>query len=79
MINSSGEEVIDSKGKTDILNQQYLSVFTNENMLEIPELVDSSIPDIGKLTVTENGVNKLLKTLDITNAIGTDLVPSRVL
>jgi hypothetical protein len=39
-------------------------------MLEIPELGDSSISDIGKLTVTENGVNKLLKNLDITKAIG---------
>ena len=63
LINSSGEEVIDSKGKVDILNQQYDSVFTDENMLEIPELGDSSISDIGKLTVTENGVNKLLKNL----------------
>jgi hypothetical protein len=52
LINSSGEEVIDSKGKADILNQQYDSVFTDENMLEIPELSDSSIPDIGKITVT---------------------------
>jgi hypothetical protein len=49
LINSSGEEVIDSKGKVDILNQQYDSVFTDENMLEIPELGDSSISDIGDL------------------------------
>ena len=48
-------------------------------MLEIPELSDSSISDIGKITVTENGVNKLLKNLDITKAIGPDLIPSRVL
>jgi hypothetical protein len=79
LINSSGEEVIDSKGKVDILNQQYDSVFTDENMLEIPELGDNSISDIGKLTVTENGVNKLLKNLNITKAIGPDLIPSRVL
>jgi hypothetical protein len=79
LINSSGEEVIDSKGKVDILNQQYDSVFTDENMLEIPELSDSSIPDIGKLTVTENEVNKLLKNLDIAKAIGPDQIQSWVL
>ena len=62
-----------------LLNQQYDSVFTDENMLEVPELGDSSIPDIGKLTVTENGVNKLLKNLNITKAIGQDMIPSRVL
>jgi hypothetical protein len=53
---------------------QYDSVFTDENMLEIPELSDSSISDIGKITVTENGVNKLLKNLDITKAIGPVLI-----
>ena len=79
LINSSGEEVIDSKGKVDILNQQCDSVFTDENMLEIPELSDSSIPDIGKLTVTEIEVNKLLKNLDIAKAIGPDQIQSWVL
>jgi hypothetical protein len=48
-------------------------------MLEIPELSDSSILDIGKLTVTKNKVNKLLKNLDITKAIGPDQIQSWVL
>jgi hypothetical protein len=34
--NESGEEVIDSKGKAEILNQQYDRVFTDEDLNTIP-------------------------------------------
>ncbi|CAC5413042.1 unnamed protein product [Mytilus coruscus] len=53
--NSSGTEVIDSKGKAAILNEQYDSVFTDENMNTMPSLGNSNIQDIDKLRVTENG------------------------
>ncbi|CAG2251176.1 unnamed protein product [Mytilus edulis] len=44
--NSSGTEVIDSKGKAAILNEQYDSVFTDEDMNTMPSLGNSNIDDI---------------------------------
>ena len=75
----TGTEVIDSRGKTEILNEQYDSVFTDEDMNNIPKMGNSTVQDIHKLVVTEPGVIKLLKKLDISKAIGPDLIPSRIL
>ncbi|XP_071123039.1 uncharacterized protein [Mytilus edulis] len=77
--NSSGTEVIDSKGKAAILNEQYDSVFTDEDMNTMPSLGNSNIEDIEILRVTENGVTKLLKKLDTSKAIGPDMIPTRIL
>ena len=77
--NESGEEVIDSKGKAEILNQQYDSVFTDEDLNTIPEQDTKVAPNIERLHITTNGVCLLLKKLDPTKAIGPDLIPTRVL
>ena len=77
--NESGEEVIDSKGKAEILNQQYDSVFTNEDLNTISEQDTKVAQIIERLHITTNGVCMLLKKLDPTKAIGPDLIPTRVL
>ena len=77
--NESGEEVIDSKGKAEILNQQYDSVFTDEDLNTIPEQDTKVAQIIERLHITTNGVCMLLKKLDPTKAIGPDLIPTRVL
>jgi hypothetical protein len=77
--NESGEEVIDSKGKAEILNQQYESVLTDEDLNTIPEQDTKVAPNIERLHITTNGVCMLLEKLDPTKAIGPDLIPTRVL
>jgi hypothetical protein len=79
--NESGEEVIDSKGKAEILNQQYDSVFTDEDLNTISEQDTKVDQNIERLhtCITTNGVCMLLKKLDPTKAIGPDLIPTRVL
>jgi hypothetical protein len=66
--NESGEEVIDSKGKAEILNQQYDSVFTNEDLNTISEQDTKVAQIIERLHITTNGVCMLLKKLDPTRS-----------
>ncbi len=41
----TGDRVIfDSKGKATVLNNQFCSVFTSENITNIPQLGNSNIP-----------------------------------
>ena len=74
----AGVEVFDSRGKAH-LNQQYDSVFTDEDHSSIPNLGASNTPDIAPLHITMKGVGNLLRKLDASKATGTDLVPTRIL
>ena len=72
-------EVFASRGKAHLLNQQYDSVFTDEDHSSIPNLGASNTPDIAPLHITVKGVGILLRKLDASKAIGPDLVPTRIL
>jgi hypothetical protein len=61
--------IFDNKGKAEILNKQYDSIFTDENLEQTPQLGNSSVPSIDQLNITENGVCTLLKKLDPTKAM----------
>ncbi|VDI55908.1 Hypothetical predicted protein [Mytilus galloprovincialis] len=65
--NSSGTEVIDSKGKAAILNEQYDSVFTDEDMNTMPSLGNSNIDDIEILRV--NTIESVARSLDMREQI----------
>ncbi|KAK3092025.1 hypothetical protein FSP39_024520 [Pinctada imbricata] len=70
----------DSKMKAEILNKQFTSVFTSENPNDpLPDLEGSPHPTVADITVTENGVCKLLQQLDPHKATGPDEVSSRLL
>ena len=71
--------IFDNKGKAEILNKQYDSIFTDENLEQTPQLGNSSVPSIDQLNITENGVCTLLKKLDPTKANGPDQIPTRIL
>jgi hypothetical protein len=77
--NLPGMYIIDNKGKAEILNKQYDSVFTDENLEQTPLLGNSSVPSIDQLNITENGVCTLLKKRDRTKANGPDQIPTRIL
>jgi hypothetical protein len=69
----------DSKSKAEALNQQFVSVFTEENMTNQPELKGNPSPDISHLEISEEGVKKLLSNVNPKKANGPDNIPNRVL
>ena len=67
----------DSQVKANILNDQFSSVFTKEDTPTIPSLGHSTHPDLARITVSEEGVQKLLD-LKIHSAAGPDEIPARL-
>ena len=67
-----------SKQKADILNDQFTSVFTKEDLSNPPKLPKRHIPTLSQITVTVRGVFKLLQGLKPHKAAGPDKVPTRL-
>jgi hypothetical protein len=63
--NEKGEHVIDSKEKAEILNSQYNSVFTTEDLNNIPDLGPSNTNNIRPLEISKTGIEKQLKQLNL--------------
>ena len=68
-----------AKDKADILNQQYQSVFTEEDTHSIPTPSGTPFPSMDDITVDEAGVGKLLKNINPHKAAGPDEIPAKVL
>ena len=68
-----------SKGKAQILNAQYASVFQDEGKSKPPDLGNSPYPSMPKIDVSVEGVKKLLLRLNPKKAVGPDMVPIRIL
>ncbi|XP_062605203.1 uncharacterized protein LOC134266991 [Saccostrea cucullata] len=69
----------DSATKADVLNRQFASVFFQEAPGDLPPLGPSTIPDVPKITVSVNGVEKLLKYVNPSKATGPDNIPGKLL
>ena len=69
----------DPKTKARILNEQFSSVFTQEDTSYTPSMNTTPYPTMGPFRVTEQGVKKLLLNLDPHKAQGPDNVPTRLL
>ena len=78
ILKSHGKEFTKPKKKSDILNEQYDSVLTLEKPV-LPQLPDSSYPDMPNIHIDNNGVIKLLSGLNPSKANGPDLLPTCVL
>ena len=69
-----------AKDKADILNRQYQSVFTHEDPdIPVPNPDGDPYPDMEQITVTDEGVRKLLQKSNPRKASGPDMVPARLL
>jgi hypothetical protein len=71
-LKSNGKLVSNSKGKAEILIQQFKSFFTIDKSTAIPQTtkhIDKTIP---KFTIRENGVEKLLQDINPSKASGPD-------
>ena len=71
--------VSDSKGKAEILIQQFKSVFTIDKSTAIPQTTKHIDELITKLTIRETGVEKLLQDMNLSKASGPDGIPNRIL
>ena len=74
-----GQLFSDGPSKADILNSQFSSVFSREDISHIPSLSGPKFPDISGLTITVNGVTKLLSNVKPNKATGPDNLPCRLL
>ena len=59
-----GKEITTGREKAEALSKQHDSIFTNEDLTDIPCLLTPPAPRIKELTLDVNGVQKLLKNLD---------------
>ena len=58
----------DSRRKAEILNQQFCSVFTDEDTTNMPKLERPPTTDTDKIEITESGITKLLSELNADKA-----------
>ena len=75
----AGRTISSAKEKAETLNNQFCSIFTEEDLSNIPDTGRNSVPDLPSLNVTTPGVEKLLQNLKVNKASGPDNIPARVL
>ncbi len=78
-LKSGGKLENNSVEKAELLNTQFRSVFTAEDKSFIPSMADPQTPGIEPLSITCDGVYKLLKNLNPAKASGPDCIPARFL
>ena len=69
----------DSTSKAEILNTQFKSVFTEEDLSNLPHKGESPYPNMNNIEVSEKGVLKLLQNLRQNKATGPDSIPAYIL
>ena len=76
---ANGVNYSDSVKKADILNHQFTSVFTEEDLSSVPELNSTDHPSVQSIVVNRKGVLKLLRGTNPHKATGPDEIPGRLL
>ena len=78
---ASGVAPLTSNGvkKANILNDQFTSVFTKEDLSTVPELNSTDHPSVHPIVVSRKGVLKLLQDINPHKATGPDDIPGRLL
>ena len=79
LIDKDGFIQSDSQKKSDILNNQFQSVYTREDTSNLPDEGPSPHPTMKNITVNIPGVIKLLKNLNPYKAAGPDTIPTFIL
>ena len=70
----------DSKTKAELLNHQLKSVFTMDDDTEhLPTMSHPKYPNIENITISIEGVEKLLDNINIHKASGSDKIPNIIL
>ena len=80
LIKSEGKLHSNPTDKANLLNQQFKSVFVQEDTSsEIPKLYIPPFPGIDNLRIDTAGIAKLLRTLKCNKAPGPDQLPNTYL
>jgi hypothetical protein len=79
VLQDNGKIVSDGAGKAELLSQQFEKVFTTENNQSIPVLEHDKYPEMDPIIIEVNGVEKLLKQLNVNKALGPDEIPTKIL
>jgi hypothetical protein len=69
----------DATAKATILEEQFSSVFTDEDATNMPNLEPSPHPDMPDINISTHGIKKLLERLNPRKATGPDNIPCRLL
>lgn len=67
--------IYDATTKSEILKEQFSSVFTEENLDNIPDVGKTPTPSMSSIKITVNGVIKQLKSLKPNKACDPDEIP----
>ncbi len=70
---------IDPKSKANVLNRQFTSVFSKDDGSAPPDLGPNNYPAMSSISVSQNGVTKLLRNLKPFTASGPDGIPAKLL
>ena len=68
-----------AKQKACALNNQFQSVFTTEDLSNIPQLDNSIHPPLQNLSFTTHGIQVLLERLEPAKAPGPDQIPTKII
>jgi hypothetical protein len=79
MLEENGNVYGDLKTKAKLLNSQFSSVFSTDNTSNIPDLRTSQYNEAPHITVTQNGVYKLLHGLNQHKATGPNEISTKFL
>jgi hypothetical protein len=80
LIDSDGNITTDDQGKADILNNHFASIFTEEDLSDIPSMpIKPNLKLLEDITITTEGIIKHLKRLNISKAAGPDGINARLL
>ena len=65
--------------KANLINNQFQSVFTQENISDIPTPDGPQLPDISDIDIITEGVDKVLTDVNVNKASGPDKIPNQLL
>ena len=74
-LKQKGNLISDSKGKADILVEQFQSVFTKITDSIMPNMSNRTIPKMDEIVIDNKGVEKLLSNLKTSKSTGPDSIP----
>ena len=79
LLNQDGFRHSRRTSKAEILNHQFQSVYTKENLTNMQNIGQSKIPSMKPIIISNLGVIKFLKHLKPYKASGPDNIPTRLL
>ena len=78
-LKENGRLYTEPKAKANILNRQYQSVFTREDVTSVPTPDGTPFPDMPTISISIKGVEALLKKINPQKAAGPDGIPAKIL